>query len=122
MEHEVAAELHASKVESDMVPATAPVKVKVPVWLPLSEQVSMAFVPFGALAGCVLVVGELPDMALCVKLLLETVLVARLLVPGVGDAVCDVSANTPAPPAMTSTTMTAMIHFGTTSFPPALAL
>lgn len=31
MEHVVAAELHVSKVESDIVPATIPVKVKVPV-------------------------------------------------------------------------------------------
>jgi len=88
MEHEIAAELHASKVESDMVPVTTPAKVKVPVWLPLSEQVSMALVPFAVLVlvGCVLLVGELPGLALCVKLLLETVRVATLPVPGEGDA------------------------------------
>jgi len=122
MEHEIAAELHASKVESEMEPATTPVKVKAPVWLALSEQVSMALVPFAVLAGRVLVVGELPGLALCVKLLLEAVRAATLLVLGEGDAVCDISANTPTPPTMTSAAMTAMIHFGAATLLPALAL
>jgi hypothetical protein len=36
--------------------------------------------------------------------------------------VCDTSANTPTPLTMTSTAMTAMIHFSAATFLPALAL
>lgn len=65
--------------------------------------------------------GELPGLALCVKLLPEAVRVAPLLVLEEGVAVCGISANTPAPPAMTSTRIAAMIHFGTAIFLPAFA-